>query len=794
LLILFLIARPLSSRCSVPVFIIVASLGFAVLSLLVLHWSSGDPGFMFRRNGDTYDRKGLGHHQVPAITGSNQYIKHLPKLHQKVVGREMQANDIIHYVKNTNQSLMIVGKPGFGKSTLAIYTGEKLKEYGLDVFWVDIDQHFSDWTSIREIKSFYSIIYYWSDLLKKRTILILDDFDKLLLTDEKIRIFQETFLNEMATHSGTLSLIITTQIKTLNKNFHVIQADEINRTSSMELLTLSTPVMNLTAKQTNSIAEIVEDCPFALEIVAQILDSILSNRSIANPIEYVIKRLNDSKAEQNVVEKEGWKKYTYVMDIAFEHLGIPAQCCGRCISVYSGSFSEKLLHLMRASIGVPCNGSNFQDCVHKLGQNSMLDLYTLEDDTRYKMHTLIKRYFSSVESNHDCGEGYRQMFSLYFSTYCALPEHFNAKDLAQSTRVLALDYYHFKKLLQYIKITGSRNKYEAAVLMIAYQRGEIRGVGDYQLLYEAVCQCEDCVHYIISTIGNEAFGKIVMNVSAKIHDLNFLRCEFITDNFCSKALLDNPPGNYSTLKTMYNSEVIIIACSCRQMNYYHGFGTLGILGTLPLLLVLKKLKIVPLEVEIDTITVVFVYMNFLPGVVKLYFGSEIETIFLQFYNSGEGDVWLYLLFSQLLYEFFIMWFAGHFFQQREVLYAASIKIKNIVMATLCMCLPVAILQADLLGMYTINAVKWNAVVILVLLGARRYIFDYVTKKISNGMLLRLFFRLTLGILSATSEFSCRFLLFETSLLVQNVFIVGSVFYVIIIARFTALMFSYLNVL
>lgn len=116
------------------------------------------------------------------------------------------------------------------------------------------------------------------------------------------------------------------------------------------------------------------------------------------------------------------------------------------------------------------------------------------------------------------------------------------------------------------------------------------------------------------------------------------------------------------------------------------------------------------------------------------------------------------------------------------------------MVSLCMCLPVAILQADLLGMYTLNAAKWNAGVLVLLLVARHYIFDFVTKKISNGMLFRLFFRLTLGILSATSKFSCRFLLFETSIQVQTIFIIGSIPYTVIIARFTALLFSYLDVL
>lgn len=199
----------------------------------------------------------------------------------------------------------------------------------------------------------------------------------------------------------------------------------------------------MTEKQKDTIADIVEDCPFALEIVVQILDSFRSNKSMPDPIEYTIKTLSASKAEQGDVEKEGWKKYDYIMDPAYRHIETPAQCCGCCISEYPGSFSKKLLSLTK-KIG---NNSNFQDCVNKLSQNSLLDRYTLDDDTRYKMHSLIKRYFESVHIDLDCSKGYREMFALFFCHYCALPEQFYSEDLAQSSKVLALDYHHFQRLL-----------------------------------------------------------------------------------------------------------------------------------------------------------------------------------------------------------------------------------------------------------------------------------------------------------------------------------------------------------
>lgn len=106
----------------------------------------------------------------------------------------------------------------------------------------------------------------------------------------------------------------------------------------------------------------------------------------------------------------------------------------------------------------------------------------------------------------------------------------------------------------------------------------------------------------------------------------------------------------------------------------------------------------------------------------------------------------------------------------------------------------AILQADLMGMYTFNAAKWNLGVLVLLLIARYCIFDYVTKKISNGTILRLFFRLVLSILSITSDIFCRFIIFNTSIQIQSIFLIASTIYIFVIGMFTDSLISHLDIL
>ena len=746
---------------------------------------------------DSNLKKGIDHVPIQGITGSNIFIQSLPQLNQRVLGREEKVSEILDCIQNSNHSVMIVGKPGFGKSTLAWYAGERLKHEGLEVHWVDTDNHFTERSLIREIKAFYQIIYDWSDERTKQTVLILDDFDKMLVTSEKKAMFKEKFLKKMSAYSRKVRLIITTQIEAFDHNFHLIRAGTIDRRASIEMLNQGYYKTEFTYEQKNTTAGLVEDCPFALELVIQIIGHYQSNDGIEDPIQFTIEMLQKSRQKESI--SEHLPDYNHLMSIAYGHLTAPSQCCGCCIGRYpgSGSFSSLLFPLMEESPDVPCTNSSFKDCVDGLVGSSLLDEYTLDGVRRFRMHSLIKSFFHSLNEDHNCHESYRFMFSRFFSTYCTLNELYGERDVERTGKILASDHHHLERLLLYIKAYGSRDKYEATVLMIAYQRGQLRTSGEQRMLYEAVCKCEECVGHVIETMGSEAFGQILMNVSAEIHNSNFVQCELITNNFCSRALLLN--SNHSTSRSLFNTEVLKITCGCLLMHYFHIMGTVGILGTIPFLLLLKHARVGPLmaRVKIDIQTAIFIYLNFLPTVVKLYFGQDIEKIWLNVYVL-EGDAWIYTNMAQLVYECLVICLGGHMFQQREVFYALQVRlvrIKNIVMLLLYMGLPVAMLQGDFLGMFTLQAAKWNVTVLSLLLVSRYYLFDYVTTKMSNGIILRLFFRLILSGLNASSEFSCRFVFYTISLQYQNpIFLLGSMAYTIIIARLTAALMYYLDIM
>ena len=782
------IYRQLYSYC---INMILALCVITFILILLLHWS----GNSSNNYNDTpiYDpelqtSRGIEHLTIPKISGSNKYIKHLPKLNQRVIGRAKKVKDIVDHILIYNLSIMITGKPGFGKSTLAIHAGSSLTHEKLDVYMADIDEHFHQ-PQIHEnlIMSFYDVVSGWTKEQTKRTVLILDNCDKLLVTKKKIEDFKKCL--KMMSDSVTVSLIITTQIETKNKNFHIVCADEFDRNASLELLHQSYIGRNITARQSNTIADIVEDCPFALEIVVQVIDMYQSRAGIEDPVEYLIQKLNQSKQEQEMGEE--LESYAFVMKVVYENLDSSARCCGHCISEFPGSFSSNLFPLINEEIGVPCNDSLFKECVSKLVQNSLLDEYTLDGVMRYKMHTLIQRYFHHIIPSH-CKDGYRHMFSLYFSKYCALSSIYNRQELEQANKILASDYHHFERLLLYIKAGRSESTHEAAVLVIAHQRGEITSTRDIKLLYEFVCQCEECVKYIRSSIGNEMFGSVIMNISEKIHDFNFIRCELVTDNFCSKSLVQNPPSSNFSSQSTYNYEVLKITCTCFLMYYFHFIGTVSILGTFVFRLLIKYRDIGQVS-KADIVTIVFLYFSFVPSILKLYYGSDVEKIWFSISRDLGMNSWFYYFLAQMAYELFITWFAGHMFQQREVLYAVSVQIMNLLMLFTYMSVPVAIFLADMRGMYTISATKWIIGALIVLLCGRCCVFDYVTKRMSNGILLRIFFRLILGMLNIISELSCKLTITFSYQVYNSVLMFGYSTYIVLIGGFTTALLAYLDI-
>ncbi len=138
----------------------------------------------------------------------------------------------------------------------------------------------------------------------------------------------------MSSHAQKLSLMVITQIETVN---NIVHTDEI---PSLQLLCQGHYIA-ITDEQKNYIAEMVGDCPLALELLLHIIDKYQSREGMENPIDRLMERLNKSINEERIDEE----LVLDIMQIAYDHLDSSAQCCGVVSASTQGSFSENLLTL-----------------------------------------------------------------------------------------------------------------------------------------------------------------------------------------------------------------------------------------------------------------------------------------------------------------------------------------------------------------------------------------------------------------------------------------------------------------
>ena len=441
----------------------------------------GTPTLVYHNLKDEYDpgfksqSKELRPFTLNQTLCTDVFVSHdLPTIANEIfVGREEELREVIKMM-DTVHIVGIHGAPGFGKSTLAIYVGyEMVHTRGAMVRYIDVVEKFSHLTSIdtmpvnfdseseegshqkdstlssnmqlqeQEIKNSLAFVdnnfervrdvmmqelLWWSKTIQCHTVLILDNFDDLLnnlrTRDTFIKLIERMIYNS----KGNLFIIITSRQKLLTlSDFNFVVVNELSANSSIEILSKLAP--NISKEDTELIVSHVDGCPLALKIVGMLLHfnggrltEMLKDELRNHPLE--------------VLDKESLyqKRFRVIMDSIFNHLA-HLKDCGYYISLIPGSFTYTAGQYI-----IP----NSMSCVDGLLLQSLIDEYHLANQTRYRMHRLIREYFKEV------GESYKeyyvklqlefdQLFVEYFTNYLV-----NFADKLRNENVSAFDQFVFE--------------------------------------------------------------------------------------------------------------------------------------------------------------------------------------------------------------------------------------------------------------------------------------------------------------------------------------------------------------
>lgn len=379
----------------------------------------------------------------------------LPRSNDLFVGR---SDDMmkIGQLMNIAHIISINGAPGFGKSQLAIHVGYEMLKRGTNVRYIDAVEKLSylKTFNVESAKTFRSHksagfkrttseqklisspksltkrsrnfltafvredhfdtdlasdrvldqLLKWSSGIDCLTVLILDNCDDIIFYEvlrERLIELIKAMINNSNNHLYVL--ITSRQQIILLDDFESIVIKELSLAASIDLLLHLSP--GISRPHAEQVALLVEGCPLALKVVGKLLHK--QEDTLTKSLEDELLNRPMRVLDKASIQKE---RFSAIMDVVYRRLSSELRQCGYCTSLFNGSFEHQTgLAILPAAL-------NAQQCLEGYVENSLLDKFTLEQLTLYKMHRLIREYFRG-KGNHRKNSYYYRVFEKNFCKY-----------------------------------------------------------------------------------------------------------------------------------------------------------------------------------------------------------------------------------------------------------------------------------------------------------------------------------------------------------------------------------------
>ena len=282
--------------------------------------------------------------------------QNLPEINGPFYGRVNELKKLKDEIlSNVARIISINGPPAFGKSTMAIKLGHELREYVSNMRYIDTESTRSSWFLCIS-KQFHRNFDFstrmhvqvnldmssgsnnngladndnlcdWSQKLEKKTVLILDNCDHILRSNNR-----KKFLTIIKNHfyNSFITIILTSQEKLLflDFGFYSVYIGEFSQEYSRKML--QDCVANLTDQESDELAFAVGHCPLALKVVGKFL-SIKGKHYVESLLSDLKERVVDTISESMTVEEE---KFRAIMDYSYRQMDEQTQNCAHLLSLF----------------------------------------------------------------------------------------------------------------------------------------------------------------------------------------------------------------------------------------------------------------------------------------------------------------------------------------------------------------------------------------------------------------------------------------------------------------------------
>ena len=320
----------------------------------------------------------------------------LPYAYEHFVDRKTEVTRILEALSygSSTKLFTIIGPPGFGKSTLAVYVGHQLLRKGTVVHYIDMNEVNTVPTMITgKILDCANIIsehvnkdraMKWARDLGDLTVLVLDNCDKI--QNSTLEEFQK-YIDELLKNSNNLKILITTRQKDV-----VINYNEENTTNLEELpLHDACKVLEQTGLSSDvqeSIANLTGRSPLALQIIGSLFNEVNS----PSPNE-IISRLKSDQIIDTLSPPyfPPERRVSASINVSYGYLKKEEREFGHFLAYFPGSFSE----------AAACHAFSYEkhdECktlLSALVRRSLLQYNSR--GYRYQYHVLIKSFFVTTQ-------------------------------------------------------------------------------------------------------------------------------------------------------------------------------------------------------------------------------------------------------------------------------------------------------------------------------------------------------------------------------------------------------------
>ena len=445
------------------------------------------------------------------------------------IGRDKECNEILEHLTSEATRLVTVwGSPGFGKTSVAITVGHRLKAQGLPVYFLSLRGLTlkSDLTSkllclFRRSKTFQSDqrlsaddeLYSLFDEISDPCTFILDNADDLF--ESGMPNVKEEVINliaEILDHSNKVTFLLTTResCEFLNLRFQGHQAvriRELDEVSSQRLVQNLLPAAG--TSECLNVTNICGKVPLAIKLLC----SSISVDCSGQPSYYLDELMVSTDKVVEMLDNSDYPsdlRLKSLFDASFQRLSTQEKEALVVLSIIPENFDIKIA---AAVLGM----KRFEalKMLEKLQRKSLID-FSSKSEKNFSFHKLLLS-FAREKGELEMKETVLNSKARFGEFYIALFQDLTEKFLRGSSMSALIEFFEDEKYIVQSLIDGCLNSRNAEKVFNALVKAELylsflyycdRGMFD--IIYDSAITAASDNHWKKRLLNSKAFGTVIL--------------------------------------------------------------------------------------------------------------------------------------------------------------------------------------------------------------------------------------------------------------------------------------------